>query len=93
MLWENLKIESMSRLTIRIIPSLVRQPEHIRYVAHLVDEKLREMGRKSTGLDTTRKSILTAVNIMHEKVKLEEENRKLLQEIQQLKQKRRIDDY
>ena len=67
-------------------------PEHIRYVAHLVDEKLREMGRKSTGLDTTRKSILTAVNIMHEKVKLEEENRKLLQEIQQLKQ-RRIDDY
>ena len=31
------------------------------------------MGRKSTGLDTTRKSILTAVNIMHEKVKLEEE--------------------
>ena len=37
--------------------------------------------------DTTRKSILTAVNIMHEKVKLEEENRKLLQEIQQLKQR------
>ena len=34
-------------------------PEHIRYVAHLVDEKLKEMGRKSTGLDTTRKSILT----------------------------------
>ena len=27
------------------------------------------------------------VNIMHEKVKLEEENRKLLQEIQQLKQR------
>ena len=45
------------------------------------------MGRKSTGLDTTRKSILLTVNIMHEKVKLEEENRKLLQEIQQLKQR------
>ena len=85
MLWENLEIESMSRLTIRIILSLVKT-EHIRYVAHLVDEKLKEMGRKSTGLDTTRKSILT-VNIMHEKVKLEEENRKLLQEIQQLKQR------
>lgn len=62
-------------------------PEHIRYVAHLVDEKLKELGRKSTGLDTTRKSILTAVNIMHEKVKLEEENRKLLQEIKQLKER------
>ena len=58
MLWENLEIESMSRLTIRIILSLVKDPEHIRYVAHLVDEKLKEMGRKSTGLDTTRKSIL-----------------------------------
>ena len=66
--------------------TIIGDPEHIRYVAHLVDEKLKEMGRKSTGLDTTRKSILT-VNIMHEKVKLEEENRKLLQEIQQLKQR------
>ena len=41
-------------------------PEHIRYVAHLVDEKMQELGQKSAGLDTTRKSILTAVNIMHE---------------------------
>ena len=86
------KIESMSRLTIRIIPSLVRT-EHIRYVAHLVDEKLKEMGRKSTGLDTTRKSILTAVNIMHEKVKLEEENRKAITRNSTIKTTRRIDDY
>ena len=71
MLWENLEIESMSRLTINYTIIGEDSPEHIRYVAHLVDEKLKEMGRKSTGLDTTRKSILTAVNIMHEKVKLE----------------------
>lgn len=88
MLWENLEIESMSRLIHQNYTIIGEDsPEHIRYVAHLVDEKLKEMGRKSTGLDTTRKSILTAVNIMHEKVKLEEENRKLLQEIQQLKQR------
>ena len=31
-------------------------PEHIRYVAHLVDEQLRLLGRKSAGLDTTRKA-------------------------------------
>ncbi|AKL91614.1 cell division protein ZapA [Staphylococcus capitis] len=61
-------------------------PEHIRYVAHLVDEKMQELGQKSAGLDTTRKSILTAVNIMHEKVLLEEENRRLQQEINQFKQ-------
>ena len=39
--------------------TIIGEDEHIRYVAHLVDEKLKEMGRKSTGLDTTRKSILT----------------------------------
>lgn len=61
-------------------------PEHIRYVAHLVDEKLKLLGRKSAGLDTTRKAILTAVNIMDEKVKLEEENETLKQIIYELKQ-------
>lgn len=62
-------------------------PEHIRYVAHLVDEKMQELGQKSAGLDTIRKAILTSVNIMHEKVILEEENRRLQQEINQLKQR------
>ena len=61
-------------------------PEHIRYVSHLVDEQLRLLGRKSAGLDTTRKAILTAVNIMDEKVKLEEENEILKQMIYELKQ-------
>ncbi|TGU14663.1 cell division protein ZapA, partial [Mesorhizobium sp. M2D.F.Ca.ET.153.01.1.1] len=60
-------------------------PEHIRYVAHLVDERLKELASKSAGLDTTRKAILTAVNIMHEKVQVEEENDRLRQEINQLK--------
>ncbi|MCU5745700.1 cell division protein ZapA [Staphylococcus sp. SQ8-PEA] len=62
-------------------------PEHIRHVAHLVDEKLKELGSRSTGLDTTRKAILTAVNVMHEKVQLEEEKRRLEQEIKQLRYK------
>ena len=50
-----------------------------------LDEKMQELGQKSAGLDTTRKAILTSVNIMHEKVILEEENRRLQQEINQLK--------
>ncbi|ETJ37647.1 Cell division protein ZapA, partial [human gut metagenome] len=49
--------------------------------------KMQELGQKSAGLDTTRKAILTSVNIMHEKVILEEENRRLQQEINQLKQR------
>ena len=77
----------MYRSTIKILRlSVTIYPEHIRYVAHLVDEQLRLLGRKSAGLDTTRKAILTAVNIMDEKVKLEEENEILKQMIYELKQ-------
>ncbi|HDA1159245.1 TPA: cell division protein ZapA [Staphylococcus aureus] len=62
-------------------------PEHIRYVAHLVDDKIKELRYKAAGLDTSRKAILTAVNIMHEKVLLEEENRRLKQQIHKLQQR------
>ncbi|HDE4395507.1 TPA: cell division protein ZapA [Staphylococcus aureus] len=62
-------------------------PEHIRYVALLVDDKIKELGYKAAGLDTSRKAILTAVNIMHEKVLLEEENRRLKQQIHKLQQR------
>ncbi|HCZ8720661.1 TPA: cell division protein ZapA [Staphylococcus aureus] len=62
-------------------------PEHIRYVAHLVDGKIKELGYKAAGLDTSRKAILTAVDIMHEKVLLEEENRRLKQQIHKLQQR------
>lgn len=59
----------------------------IRDVAHLVDDKIKELGYKAAGLDTSRKAILTAVNIMHEKVLLEEENRRLKQQIHKLQQR------
>ena len=62
-------------------------PSHIRYVAGRVDEKIKALGQLNAGLDTTRKSVLTAVNVMHEYVKLEEENEKLQEEIKQLKNK------
>ncbi len=62
-------------------------PEHIRYVAHLVDDKIKELGIKQQVSDTSRKAILTAVNIMHEKVLLEEENRRLKQQIHKLQQR------
>lgn len=58
-------------------------PEHIRYVARLVDEKIKEIGMKSAGLDTTRKAVLTAVNVMDEYVKLAEKHEALLKEMDQ----------
>ncbi|EGQ0356502.1 cell division protein ZapA [Staphylococcus pseudintermedius] len=60
-------------------------PERIRYVADLVDGKIRELGRRNAGLDSVRKAVLTAVNVMHELVLLEEENALLREEIQRLK--------
>ncbi|AVP36802.1 cell division protein ZapA [Staphylococcus felis] len=60
-------------------------PEHIRYVADLVDRKITDLGRRNAGLDSVRKSVLTAVNVMHELVLLEEENARLREEIQKLK--------
>lgn len=57
-------------------------PAHIRYVTHLVDEKIKEIGEMSPGLDTTRKSVLTAVNVMDEYVKLKQEYDDLLEEIE-----------
>ncbi|MBI5974505.1 cell division protein ZapA [Staphylococcus canis] len=62
-------------------------PEHIRYVADLVDRKISDLGRRNAGLDSVRKSVLTAVNVMHELVLLEEENARLREEIQRLKYK------
>lgn len=49
------------------------EPEHIRHIANLVDQKMKEIGSKSAGLDTTRKAVLTAVNVMDDYVKLKQE--------------------
>jgi cell division protein ZapA len=56
------------------------EPEHIRHIAHLVDQKMREIGSKSAGLDTTRKAVLTAVNVMDDYVKLQQKYDELVKE-------------
>lgn len=56
-------------------------PEHIRYVANLVDQKIKEIGELSPGLDTSRKSVLTAVNVMDEYVKLKQEYDALIEDM------------
>ncbi|MFC3900618.1 cell division protein ZapA [Aliicoccus persicus] len=44
--------------------------EYIQYIAHAVDHKFQEINRANSGLDTTRKAMLTALNIMDEYEKL-----------------------
>jgi cell division protein ZapA len=46
---------------------------HIRYVANQIDEKMREIQQANRMLDTTNVAVLTAVNIMHENVLLQEQ--------------------
>lgn len=52
-------------------------PSHIRYVASEVDARIKEVARHSSGLDTTRKTVLAAVNIMDDYIKLQEEHEQL----------------
>ncbi len=46
---------------------------HIRLVASMVDDKMREISDKNPTLDVSRLAVLTAVNTMHEYLKLKDE--------------------
>ncbi|MCU7557105.1 cell division protein ZapA [Macrococcus capreoli] len=57
------------------------EPSHIRHVASLVDDRIKAIARMSAGLDTSRKAVLAAVNIMDDYVKLQEEHELLKQKL------------
>jgi cell division protein ZapA len=46
--------------------------EHIRHVASIVDEKMKEINQKIPFLDTNKLAVLTAINIVNDYVKLRE---------------------
>lgn len=48
-------------------------PSHIRLVASLVDQKMRDLQEANEHLDTTMLAVLTAVNTMNDYLKLKEE--------------------
>lgn len=45
----------------------------MRLVASMVDEKMREIRMKNPYLDTSKLAVLTAVNTIHEYIKLKDE--------------------
>ncbi|MFC4388272.1 cell division protein ZapA [Gracilibacillus marinus] len=47
--------------------------EHVKRVASLVDEKMKEIHQFNKSLDTTSLAVLTAVNTMNDYIKLKEE--------------------
>lgn len=54
---------------------------HIRLVASIVDDKMREISAKNPTLDTSKLAVLTAVNIVHEYMKLKDEYERLLRKM------------
>ncbi|PET67292.1 cell division protein ZapA [Bacillus sp. AFS001701] len=46
--------------------------DHIRHVASIVDDKMKEINKKNPLLDTNKLAVLTAINIVSDYVKLKE---------------------
>lgn len=59
-------------------------PEYIQFIAHAVDDKFREINKSNAGLDTNRKSMLTALNIMNDYEKLNQRYKILYEKYRQV---------
>jgi cell division protein ZapA len=57
-------------------------PSHIRLVASLVDDKMREIGSKNPSLDVNKLAVLTAVNAVNDYIKIKDQLDRLLSELQ-----------
>lgn len=64
------------------------EPEsHVRLVANLVDQKMKEILAKNKFLDTASLAVLTAINTSSDYLKLKEDYAKLLGSIRHIKDK------
>jgi cell division protein ZapA len=59
---------------------------HIRLVASMVDDKMREIGLKNPSLDVSKLAVLTALNAMNDLVKLKDHVEKLESELNRVKE-------
>ena len=60
---------------------------HVRMVASMVDEKMREIHEMNPYLDTNKLAVLTAVNTVSEFLKLQKEYNDLLEKLKKEKDK------
>ncbi|HSO58764.1 MAG TPA: cell division protein ZapA [Paenisporosarcina sp.] len=58
---------------------------HMRLVASMVDDKMREINSQNPSLDSAKLAVLTAINSVHDYVKLKEQIEQLEEEIKRLK--------
>lgn len=59
---------------------------HIRLVASMVDDKMREIGSKNPSLDVSKLAVLTALNAMNDLIKLKDHVEKLESELNRVKE-------
>ncbi len=55
--------------------------EHVRLVASLVNNKMREIGQKNPSLDSTKLAVLTAVNAVNDYLKIKDQLERLEREL------------
>ncbi|WP_425462081.1 cell division protein ZapA [Mesobacillus subterraneus] len=58
---------------------------HIRLIASMVDDKMREIGSANPSLDTSKLAVLTAVNAVNDYIKMKDRVEALEAEIKRLK--------
>lgn len=58
---------------------------HVRLVASMVDDKMREISSKNPSLDTTKLAVLTAVNAVNDYIKLKQHYERLESELKRVK--------
>lgn len=58
---------------------------HVRYVASLVDERMRGINKHNRHLDSKKIAVLTAVNSVNEYLKMQERVKQLEEELENLK--------
>lgn len=54
---------------------------HIRLVASIVDEKMREISKKNPTLDLNKIAVLTSINVVHDYLKLQEQYERLKKQL------------
>ena len=58
---------------------------HMRLVASMVDDKMREISKHNPALDSAKIAVLTAVNTIHDYLKLKERVEQMEEELKKLK--------
>ena len=60
-------------------------PSHIKLVAEMVDDKMREIGSKNPNLDVNKLAVLTAVNAVNDYMKMKDHLERLQNDYQKEK--------